>query len=447
MSLHRRIGPMVCVAIGVAVVTAHAASAEPLPAALYRDEAALVEKLWERSPDVLEARAAAGMTAAEVTRAFTFPNPAFDFTWGTIPIGRTNPPGLRRPMRNVPNYVVGISELFEIAKRGPRQAATIADAQRARAQTEAVLADRFFELLAAIGGIARNELRLAVLDELVDASEQLLALDRVRADKGDLAALDLDRAEVERLSLLVARDAATTDLEEARASCSILVASTCAGFASPQDTRRFIEEVAFAEYDREWSSESERRRPDIRSLDAALAGAEERRRLGERMVIPDVTARLGYTYDTFLESGNQQQSLAVGVQIPLPVFDRGRADIEAASAVLLHAAQTRHSLVEGGRTGVDAAARRLKLLEARLQRLELALGKARGVRDGLQAAQQRGGMSMTDVLLGRRAYQQLLLDQIGLLGEAYDAALALRRAGGLYPPPQALVEPAAKDAQ
>ncbi len=429
--------------IGSVRASAQTPTSEPLRSDSYSDEARLVELLWERSPDVLEARATAGVSAAEVTRAQTYPNPQLDFTWDTIPVGRSNPRDLHDPLANVPNYTTGLSQLIEIAKRGPRQAATVAEAERARSQAVATLADRFFELLASIGGIATNELRLAVLNELVDASGQLLDLDRARSAKGELAALDLDRAEVERLSLLVARDAATTDLEESRASCGILVARTCSEFASAADTRAFIEHMVQGSYEHSWSEAAEQRRPDIRAVDAMLRAATERKLLGERKAIPDLTARLGYTYDTFEVSGNQAQSLAVGVQVPLPVFDRGQADVSAAAAVLLRAQQTRQSLVEAGRTGLEAAARRLESLHTRLQTIDTALSKARGVRDAVQAAQQRGGVSMTDVLLGRRAYQQLLLDQIGLLGQAYDAALALRRAGGLFPqPPVATQMPA-----
>lgn len=434
---HRTYG-LVCtlmLAIGSVRAAAEPAAETAVTADLYSNESRLADILWERSTDVLEARSNAGVSASEITRAYTYPNPQLDFTWGTIPIGHTNPQHLHDPVGNIPNYTAGLSELIEIAKRGPRQAATIAEAERARSQALATLADRFFDLLTAIGGIGKNQLRVAVLNELVDASEQLLELDRARAGKGDLAAIDLDRTEVEHLSLLAERDAATTDLEESRATCGALVAGTCAGFESADAAHAFFDHAVLEDYDRHWSDATKQRRPDIRALSAALDAAMQRKLLGERRAIPDVTARLGYTYDTFEVSGNQQQSLALGLQVPIPVLDRGRADIEAASTTLLRAQQARQSLIAAGRTSMEAAVQRLDSLKIRLQRLETALSKARGVRDALLAAQQRGGISMIDVLLGRRAYQQLLLDRIVLLGDAYDTALVVRRSAGLFPQP------------
>jgi len=122
-----------------------AASAQTPPVAAltpgdYADEAKLAALLWDRSPDVLDARTSAGIAASEVTRARAYPNPALDFTWGTIPVGRTNPPDLSDRLNNVPNYNAGLSELVELAKRGPRQAATVAEFERSRLQAVSTLA-------------------------------------------------------------------------------------------------------------------------------------------------------------------------------------------------------------------------------------------------------------------------------------------------------------------
>ena len=401
----------------------------------YADENALAELLWTQSPEVLEARAATGVASSEVTRARTLPNPTLDFTWGTIPIGETNPPGLHDPLGNVPNYSAGLSQLIELAKRGPRQAATVAELERARAQAVGTFAERFFELLGVVGRIAKSQLRLAVTSELVDASAQVLDLDRARAARGDMAVMDADRAEVEHLHLVAARDAALTDLEDARAACAALVARPCPPFESTKATRNFIEPAIAAPLPQAWSADAEQRRPDIAALDAALAAARQRQTLAQRRVIPDVTVRVGYTYDTFLAAGNQEQSLALGVQMPLPAFDRGQADLQAATSTLLRAAQTRQALVQSGQLTLEATARRRQMLIARLDALEVALKKARGVRDTLVAAQQHGGASMIDALLARRAYQELLLDRVDLLADAYDATLKVRQIAALFPRP------------
>src|ERR1051325_2956807 len=147
---------------------AFAAEEVPLlsPAA-YEDELALADLLWRHSAEVREARSAVGVASSEAMRARLYPNPAVDLGWNTIPLGRSNPPHLKDPIGNVPGYVIGISELIELGKRGPREAAAVAELERSRAQALSTFAARFFDLLGAIGRIAKNQVRVAEIGEQV----------------------------------------------------------------------------------------------------------------------------------------------------------------------------------------------------------------------------------------------------------------------------------------
>ena len=432
------------IAVGVmslcCLVPASPAAAQPVAMTLkpedYSEEAKLATLLWAQTPEVIEARGEAGAAASEVTRARKLPNPTLDFTWGTIPIGNTNPPDLADPIFHVPNYNVGISELIELAKRGPRQAATVAELETARAKALAVLSTRFFDLLETIGHIAQQQLRAAVIDGQVKASERLLALDRARAQKGEIAVIDADRSAVELNRLQATRDAARTALEMARADCVAIIAAQCPPFASGKAARRFLRDGAGRDLPSSWSSEIEQQRPDIAALDAALRAANERATLARHRSIPDVTLRLGYTYDTFLAAGNQQQSLNLGFQVPLPVADQGQADLQAATAALARAFHARQSLVESGRLALELAVRQRDLIADRGKQMTAALAKARELRDSLESVARAGAASQVDVLLARRAYQDLLLERIELDADGYTTALHLREAAAAFPKPQ-----------
>src|SRR5438132_1525370 len=152
-------------AVGVAggIAAGAVAPALALDVTDYGDETKLAAAVWEQSPEVIEARAGVGTAASELRKTRTLPNPQLDFTWGTIPIGATNPHDLHHPLGNVPNYAVGISELVELGKRGPRAAAAAAQLEQARAQALATFATRFFALLGAIGDIAKSQVRAGVL--------------------------------------------------------------------------------------------------------------------------------------------------------------------------------------------------------------------------------------------------------------------------------------------
>jgi len=413
-----------------------------LQAADYDNERTLAELLWEHSPDVIEARQQVGIAGSELTKARLFPNPQLDAGWNTIPIGRTNPPNLQDPIGNVPNYTVGISELFELAKRGPRQAAAAAQLESSRAAAAAVFADRYFELLRAVGRIATAQVREGVLSQQVAEGARLLALEHARAEKGEVAGMLVDRSETEQARLIAAQGAARTELETARAECGALVATECPMFDSADAARRYLRQTATAELPAGWSTEIEARRPDLSALGSALRAADQQVTLAKRQAIPDVTVRFGYMYDTFVEAGNQRNSLGLGMQVPLPVFNHGQAELEAASAALLRAQRARTALVASGRLTLEAGARERDLIAGRVTQLQTALANADRLRKTMEGAAQQGGMSQVDVLLARRRYQELMLEGAELDGDAYDAALKVRQAAALFPRPPVEVEEA-----
>lgn len=422
--------------LGLAVAARTRARAdEGLTADDYGDETRLAAAIWERSPAVIDARQETLIAASEETKAHLLPNPQLDLEWGTIPIGPTNPRDLNDPIGNVPNYSAGLSELIELGKRAPRQAATGAEREAASWRAVAVFADTYFELLAAVGKIATAEERLAMLARQVNESERLLQLEQARADKGEIAQMQAARTEAEHLRLVAERDGARSELEEARAGCAELVAEPCAPFGSEEAARVFLVAGAAAPLPAAWSEEIAARRPDLAAVAATERAANERVALAKNQAIPDVTLRLGYTYDTFVTSGAQRQSLGVGVQMPLPVADHGQADQEKASAALLSARRAREALTASGQTALAAAVQRRRLIADRLARLDTALEKADQLRTTMSGAAREGGVSQVDVLLARRRYQEVLLDRTQLDYDAYAAALAGRQAAAMFPNP------------
>lgn len=430
-----------CLVLLCATASAGASGADgSLTPSAYDDEPRLAALLWTHSPDVLEARQRTQLAASEEIRANLYPNPQLDLAWNTIPIGRTTPPDLEDPVGNVPSYTAGLSELVELGKRGPRQAATAAERAAAASSTMAVFADRWFTLLETIGRMAMDEERVFMLEREVSESARVLELERARADKGEIARMQAERSETEHLRLVAARDAARTEQASAQAACAEMLTVSCPPFGAEDRARAFLEHGARTPLPTGWSEEIEARRPDLAALGAALRAAEERRTLAKRAVLPDVTLRLGYTYDTFVTSGAQRQSLAVGMQMPLPISDRGQADLAAASATEARARRTRETLVASGQLALDAAVRRRALVSERLVQLRTAIAKSDELRGTVEGAAHQGGASQVDVLLARRRLQEVLLERTELDFDLYAATLDARRAAALFPQPEAAHE-------
>jgi outer membrane protein TolC len=78
----------------------------------------------------------------------------------------------------------------------------------------------------------------------------------------------------------------------------------------------------------------------------------------------------------------------------------------------------------------------LSVLAARARLLDgQAVPRARSVVDRTEAAFRRGGLSFPDVLLARRAFEELALDRIEVATASRRASVNLRRAMAILPWP------------
>jgi cobalt-zinc-cadmium efflux system outer membrane protein len=407
------------------------AGAETEPPALLLSElpgeAELLKMLWERSPDLAMARAKVASARADLERAQKLPNPGLDVSWNTIPVGETNPPGMDHPLAHVPNYAFVLSELVEIAKRGPRQASLSFTAQAALWDTAETARKQLLDLLDGIGRVASSEQRIAVLEGLVTDAARLTTQTQKRAEKGDAATLDVDRARLEEEKLRSSLAEERQKLTGALVDCSRLAGTRCEGFSRTELAQAFLDTRSAPPPPAEARAHLDER-PDLRSLSSQEASARAALELADAHLIPDPTVRFGFSYDTFLVSGNQGKSFNVGVSIPLPLFERGQADAAQASASA-HAASRSRALLKA-QAGRDLD-RLLELGQVMARRRvtmrDETVPMARGVVERLTQALGAGGASLQDLLAARRTLGDLLEDSADLDLAAFEVALSIAR--------------------
>lgn len=412
------------------------AARSPLPNPF--DEGALAAELWSHSPDLMLSRQSVIEAEAVRDHTYVLPNPTLAAAWGTIPIGRRNPPNAS--FGEVPNYMVGISELFELGKRGPRQTSAEAATKAASLTVADSYRQGFFALLEAIAEQANATARRSVLERLVGDSAESLRLQRERAKRGDVAALEVDRLEVEHLRLLSAAREAEEAQEIAVGACARILGAECPRFAGEEDARRFLfqdhPDVLALAQDGQMDRQALAGRPDLLALEAEQTRLRADLVLAGRTKIPDPTASVSYMHDQFEIAGNQANSLVLGVSLPLPVFDRGQVESTRAKRRLEAAEQAHRVLSDTALRALALARKRLAVLQARARSLdEAALPRARSLAEGMDAASHRGGASLIDVLLARRAFEELQLDRLEVAATTFKATLDIRRNAALYPRP------------
>jgi len=398
-------------------------------------DAELGRLLWERAPDLAAARARVATARAQIVRVETLPNPTLDLSWNTIPVGDTNPPGLSNRMTNVPNYGVGLTQPFEIRKRGPRQRAARYGAEAALWDAADQLRQTWLDLLAVVGRVASSEQRIAALSALVEDSARLTELQRRRAEKGDAAALEYERAHLEEERLRSSLAEERHKLATALTDCARLTGAACEPFGSADKAQTFFDNaVAHSADSLEGLRAKLDDRPDLKSLAATEEAAQATDDLAQARIWPDPAVRLGFVYDTFALSGAQNKSVSVALAFPLPVFERGRADRAEASASRWAARRSRDLATAQANLELPLLLRQMDELRARRLRTRgTTLPMAQGIVDRIAQAVTAGGAALQDLLQARRTLGELLADAADLELASFETSLALLRAAGTSP--------------
>ncbi|MDP2269139.1 MAG: TolC family protein [Archangium sp.] len=378
--------------------------AAPLELSSLGEDAALQALLWQQSAALQPARARVAQAEAERRKALRLPNPGLDLSVNTLPVGPLNPPELKDPFLNVPNVAVGLSVLLELGKREPRQDATSHAARAAALEALEQLRQKQLELEDVVGDVAAEQLRVDALEGLALTGARLTELQQARVEKGDTSELDADRARLEYESTSTALGEARAQLADRLRQCAELVATPCIAFSKVEQATRWLDRHGGP------VAAGLERRPDLRALEATAAAARASQRLAQNGWIPDPTVRVGYVRDQFVASGNQQNSLYLGVTFPLPLFERGADDAAAAALAAAAADRQREQLLSTARAQLEQVGAQLVAVETRQRRLrEHSLPLAQSVVERLNTAVNRGAAPLQELLLARRSLAELLL--------------------------------------
>ena len=413
------------ISLMVLAVLSETSPVDVLDLSTTNDSAVLAEQVWASSPDLQQARTKVAAARADALRAGYLPNPALDLSLNTIPLGPSNPPNHKDAWLNEPNVGVALSVLLEVGKRGPRQDSMHEAARAAALDALEQLRQRVLAAEDAISDVAAAEVRVATLIVLASDAERLTRLQRARSEKGDTSPLDADRAQLEEEGIFTSLGEARDAMAEGLRLCTEVVGARCLPFGDRGRASAWLErtfDVAQADF---------AQRPDVRSLAATQKSAQAAQLLAERHALPDPTLRLGYVYDRFTVSGNQANSLYVGLSIPLPVFDHGQADAAAAAVAASAASQARERLILVATSQLARVESELGNVESRLRRLrQHSLPLAQSVVERLNAAVTRGAAPIQELLLARRTYAELLLTTNDLDRTSFRLRVARARVTG-----------------
>jgi cobalt-zinc-cadmium efflux system outer membrane protein len=388
---------------------------------LLRDDRALATWMV-RSYEVSAAKDELTAARAEYRDSQLLPNPNVDLGVSNLALGPSNPQDL--PLSKMLIYNVGVSELVELGKRGPRGDAAAMRAYAAERGVASALGERVAEARLALGRLLYAKARASELDQSLTQARAAAAVAKGRLDHQALSGVDYDRLLIDLGGVESDTVRAHADVDAAQVACDTILRARCIADNVDVSALQRSDDAAHAP--------ALEQRADIAQLGYQAAAAQRDATLAGRKAIPDLTFRLGYTRDTFTVSGDQAHTLGLTVSAPIPVFDQGQ---HAKSAALARAAgfnDQRAGALADAKSAVATLQTRKQAIASALEKLEKeSLPRVDAVLRAEEHGLTEGQLDITDLVLARRDAIALRLQVLDLQFEQFSTNNELRQALGL----------------
>jgi cobalt-zinc-cadmium efflux system outer membrane protein len=366
------------------------------------------------------------LKAQEIT-AHLRPNPDFTLSADGIQIAPSH--GVWTPFAGT--FVSpGVSQLFERRNKrnlrfeAAKQGTAIGAAQQSDSERTLL-----FNLRSAFVGVLQAKAVLRLAQENLDSYDKILNVSRDRFQAGDIARIDLDRLELQRLQYESDRQTALVNLRTAKINLLALL-----------DDRRPVDSFdldgPFDFDDQILSLDDYRKdaldaRPDLRAAVLSVQQAQTNYQLAEADGSTDPTIGVWFTHNGSFNNPDALNTIGASVSIPLRVFDRNQGEKLRTKIDINRNQKLRQGVETQVYSDVDSAYATLSSdIELLKPYKRQYLQEAVRVRETVLFSYQHGGAALLDFLSAQSEYRAVELSYVNLIGSYLTAAAQLNLAVG-----------------
>jgi outer membrane protein, heavy metal efflux system len=366
------------------------------------------------------------MKAEEIT-AFLRPNPQFSVTADGTQIAPNN--GVWEPLAGtfvVPSfsYLHERDHKRELRLKSAQEGTQITESQHEdlKRTMEFTLRSAFVNTLE-----AKAVLELAKAD--LDYYDHIIEISRDRFKAGDIAEIDLDRIELQRVQYESEIQTAIVNLRTAKIQLLQLLNDRTPveqfDVTGPFD---FSEELKPLDDFRQIALAS---RPDLQAALQTIQQSQTNHKLAEANGSTDPTFGAWYTWNASTNNPDADQTLGLSVSVPLRVFDRNQGEKKRTLIDIDRSTQAGDAARAQVFSDVDSAYAQVESNIALLKPYkEKYKDQATRVRDTVTYSYQHGGASLMDFLNAQSDYRVVQLAYLQLVGAYLTAAGQLNLAVG-----------------
>jgi cobalt-zinc-cadmium efflux system outer membrane protein len=366
------------------------------------------------------------MHAEEIT-AYLRPNPQFTGSTDATQIAPHD--GVWQPLKGT-DFVSSLSYLHERErKRELRLESTMEGAGIAESQHEDLKRTLEFTLRTAFVNTLQAKAVLELAKADLDYYDHIIQISRDRFKAGDIAHIDLDRIELQRVQYETEIQTAIVDLRTAKIQLLQLLNDRTpveqfdvTGPFDFNDTLRPLDDFRQIALDA---------RPDLRAALQTIQQSETNHKLAIANGSTDPTFSGWYTYNSSNNNPNGIQTLGASVSIPLRIFDRNQGEKQRTQIDISRSQEASEATRAQVFSDVDSA---YAQVESNITLLKPYKAKYRDqatrVRDTITYSYQHGGASLMDFLNAQSDYRTVQQAYLQLIGAYLTAAGQLNLAVG-----------------
>jgi outer membrane protein, heavy metal efflux system len=324
----------------------------------------------------------------------------------------------------------GVSYLFERRnKRGLRYEAARQGTDIGVAQQSDSERNLLFNLRSAFVGVLQAKAVLQLAQDNLDAYDKILKVSRDRFQAGDIARIDLDRLELQRLQYESDLQTALVNLRTTKINLLALLDDRRPVASYDLDGRfDFSEDLAALD---DYRKDALDARPDLRAAVLAVKQAETNYQLADANGSTDPTISVWFTHNGSFNNPDALNTLGASVNIPLRIFDSNQGEKLRTKIDVKRNQKLRQGVETQVYADVDSAYATLSSNVALLKPYKRQyLEQAVRVRDTVLFSYQHGGASLLDFINAESEYRTVELSYVNLIGSYLTAAAQLNLAVG-----------------
>ena len=323
-----------------------------------------------------------------------------------------------------------VSYLFERRnKRNLRYQSAKEGTAIGAAQSDDTERTLLFNVRSAFVGVLQAKAVVKVSQDNLNYYDQILKISRDRYQAGDIASIDLDRLELQRLQY-------ESDLQNALVNLRTSKINLLALLDDHRPVDSFDLEGLFDFREDllaldDYRKDALNTRPDLHAAVLTVQQAQTSYELAEANGSVDPTVSVWFTHNGSFNNPDALNTLGASVSIPLRIFDRNQGEKLRTKIDINRSEKLRQGTETQVYSDVDTAyatiSANVALLKPYKQKY---LAQAVRVRDTVLFSYQHGGAALIDFLNAENDYRAVQLSYVNLIGSYLTAAAQLNQAVG-----------------